>query len=141
MSCVYCGFKYTELGSDSSFDLGGFDLETNLGSYLELSQTWLVFLIISGITLLIILLLLCFMFTRIKIAIELIEEASIAVGDMMSTLFFPIIPFIMEVIFVAWFFAVAAFLSSWNVEVLLNIYLLYKWMVGCFFDHSSDWNS
>ena len=30
-----------------------------------------------------------------EIAIELIEEASIAVGDMMSTLFFPIIPFIL----------------------------------------------
>jgi choline transporter-like protein 2/4/5 len=36
---------------------------------------------------------LIFFRTRIKIAIELIEEASIAVGDMMSTLFFPIIPF------------------------------------------------
>ena len=54
---------------------------------------------------------------RIKIAIELIEEGSIAVGDMMSTLFFPIIPFLMEVIFVAWFVTVAAFLSSWNEQV------------------------
>ena len=57
------------------------------------------------------------MFSRIKIAIELIEEASIAVGDMMSTLFFPIVPFILEVIFVGWFFTVAAFLSSWNEQV------------------------
>ena len=117
LSCVYCGFKFTELGSNSNFDMGGFELTTDFGSYLELSQTWMVFLIISGITLLIILLLLCFMFTRIKIAIELIEEGSIAVGHMMSTLFFPFIPFVMEVIFVAWFFTVAAFLSSWNEEV------------------------
>ena len=57
------------------------------------------------------------MFSRIKIAIELIEEASIAVGDMMSTLFFPIVPFILEVIFVGWFLTVAAFLSSWNEQV------------------------
>ena len=97
--------------------MGGFELTTDFGSYLELSQTWMIFLIISGITLLIILLLLCFMFTRIKIAIELIEEGSIAVGHMMSTLFFPFIPFVMEVIFVAWFFTVAAFLSSWNEAV------------------------
>ena len=72
LSCVYCGFKFTELGSNSNFDMGGFELTTDVGSYLKLSQTWMVFLIISGITLLIILLLLCFMFTRIKIAIELI---------------------------------------------------------------------
>ena len=120
LSCVYCGFKFTELGSNSNFDMGGFELTTDVGSYFELSQTWMVFLIISGITLLIILLLLCFMFTRIKIAIELIEEGSIAVGHMMSTLFFPFIPFVMEVIFVAWFFTVAAFLSSWNEEVMTS---------------------
>jgi len=127
LSCVYCGFKFTELGSNSNFDMGGFELTTDFGSYLELSQTWMVFLIISGITLLIILLLLCFMFTRIKIAIELIEEGSIAVGHMMSTLFFPFIPFVMEVIFVAWFFTVAAFLSSWNEEEFqININTLKK---------------
>ena len=139
LSCVYCGFKFTELGSNSNFDMGGFELTTDFGSYLELSQTWMVFLIISGITLLIILLLLCFMFTRIKIAIELIEEGSIAVGHMMSTLFFPFIPFVMEVIFVAWFFTVAAFLSSWNEAVrtyknlefvLINIIILSEGRYG-----------
>jgi choline transporter-like protein 2/4/5 len=54
-------------------------------------------LIASGILLVIILVLLIFFRTRIKIAIELIEEASIAVGDMMSTLFFPIIPFVLVI--------------------------------------------
>ncbi len=74
-------------------------------------------MIISGVALLIIMLLLCFMCSRIKIAIELIEEASIAVGDMMSTLFFPVVPFCLEVIFVAWFVVVAAFLASWNKQI------------------------
>ena len=46
------------------------------------------------------------------IAIELIEEASIAVGSMMSTLFFPIIPFILESIVIVWFIVVAMFLAS-----------------------------
>ena len=45
------------------------------------------------------------------IAIELIEEAAIAVGHMMSTLFFPVVPFLMEVVFVIWFIVVAAFLG------------------------------
>ena len=52
--------------------------------------------------------------SRIKIAIELIEEASIAVSHMMSTLFFPLVPFVLEVIFVAWFITVGAFLASSN---------------------------
>ena len=71
-------------------------------------------MLIGGVTLLIVLLLLCFMRTRIKIAIELIEEGSIAVKDMTSTLFFPVIPFLLELIFVAWFLTVAAFLASSN---------------------------
>jgi choline transporter-like protein 2/4/5 len=116
LSCVYCGFKFSELYSTGDgFD--DFSFTTNVQSYLELSYTWLVFLIISGIILLIVLLLLCFMRTRIKIAIELIEEASIAVGHMMSTLFFPIVPFVLEVIFVAWFLIVGAFLASSNSKV------------------------
>lgn len=111
LSCVYCGFKYTELHTaDDSLD--DFEFTTELGNYLNLSYTWLFFLIVSGIALLIILLVLCFMRTRIKIAIELIEEASIAVGDMMSTLFFPIVPFLFQVMLVAWFVAVGMFLAS-----------------------------
>lgn len=116
LSCVYCGFQFAELyGTDEQgLDFGGFQFTTDFGSYLDLAITWMVFLVISGIALLVVLLLICFMWSRIKIAIELIEEASIAVGDMMSTLFFPIIPFLLEVVFVAWFLVVAAYLSSWN---------------------------
>merc|ERR1712141_633436 len=35
---------------------------------------------------------------------------------MMSTLFFPVVPFLMEVVFVIWFIVVAAFLASSNVK-------------------------
>ena len=116
LSCVFSGYKFVELNgkADDPFNFGGFEFTADIGSYLELASTWMVFLIIGGITLLVVLLLLCFMWTRIKIAIELIEEGSIAVGDMMFTLLFPVIPFILEVIFVAWFLTVAAFLASWN---------------------------
>ena len=111
LACVYSGMKFSELYSASD-SFNDFEFSTDVGSYLELSYTWLVFLIVGAIGLLVVLLLLCFMRSRIKIAIELIEEASIAVSHMMSTLFFPLVPFALEVIFVAWFIAVGAFLAS-----------------------------
>ena len=107
LACVYSGMKFSELYSASD-SFNDFEFSTDVGSYLELSYTWLVFLIVGAIGLLVVLLLLCFMQSRIKIAIELIEEASIAVSHMMSTLFFPLVPFALEVIFVAWFIAVGA---------------------------------
>lgn len=48
----------------------------------------------------------------VKIAIELIEEGSMAVGDMMMTLLFPLVPFCCEVVVILWFCLVAMFLAS-----------------------------
>ena len=50
--------------------------------------------------------------SRIRIAIELIEEGSIAVGDIMSTLFFPVVPFLLQLVVIAFFSVVAMFLAS-----------------------------
>ena len=50
-SCVYSGYKFVQLYSASgdSFDLNGFELSSDLGSYLELAHTWLFFLILGKI--------------------------------------------------------------------------------------------
>ena len=74
--------------------------------------TWMVFLILGAILLLIILVIVIFLRKRISIAIELIEEGSFAVGHMMSTLFFPIVPFIWQFLIIIWFVIVAVFLAS-----------------------------
>ena len=74
--------------------------------------TWMIFLVIMAIVLLIILVILIFLRKRVKIAIELIEEASIAVGHMMSTLFFPLVPFVWQFLIIVWFVVVAVFLAS-----------------------------
>ena len=74
--------------------------------------TWMIFLVIMAIVLVIILVILIFLRKRVKIAIELIEEASIAVGHMMSTLFFPLVPFIWQFLIIVWFVLVAIFLAS-----------------------------
>jgi hypothetical protein len=53
---------------------------------------------------------------RLKIAIELIEEGSIAVGDIMSTLFFPLVPFVFQLVWLFFFIAVAMYLASSGVQ-------------------------
>ena len=48
-----------------------------------------------------------------QIAIELIEEGSKSVGQNFGSIFFPIVPFFLHVLVVAFFAGVAMFLSSW----------------------------
>lgn len=79
---------------------------------LALADTWLAFSIICGIIFLIILLLLIALRQRILIAIELIEQGSKAVGQMFSTLFFPLVPFCSQIVVVLFFAGVAVYLSS-----------------------------
>ena len=55
---------------------------------------------------------LLFLFKRIQIAIELIEEASKAVGEMPSILFFPIVPFFAQLLVIIWFCLVGMFLAT-----------------------------
>ncbi len=42
----------------------------------------------------------------------MIEEGSIAVGSIMSTLFFPVVPFLLQLIWIGFFVLVALFLAS-----------------------------
>ena len=72
----------------------------------------MILLVVIAIVLFIILIIVVFLRKRIKIAIELIEEGSIAVGHMFSTLFFPLVPFIWELLIIVWFFVVAVYLAS-----------------------------
>ncbi|TRY64316.1 hypothetical protein TCAL_04623 [Tigriopus californicus] len=107
---VYCYFRYSQLKDDPRFS-------SNLSVYSELSTTWLVLLIILAVVLLIVLIILIFLRKRIKLAIELIEEGSIAVGHMMSTLIFPVVPFFCDLVVIAWFVLLAAFLASCDGEI------------------------
>ena len=83
-----------------------------LEDVLALKDTWLAFTIITGIFTSIILLILIALRQRIQIAIKLIEQGAKAVGHMCSSIFFPIVPFLLHVVIVAWFGFVAIYLSS-----------------------------
>ncbi|CAL4166186.1 unnamed protein product, partial [Meganyctiphanes norvegica] len=78
----------------------------------ELETTWLVLFIIILVVFLVCLVILIFLRKRINIAIALIGQASKAVGSIMSTLFFPIIPYILQLIFLAIFCFLAVMLAS-----------------------------
>jgi len=92
-------------------------LELNLtpeimDDFLKQSDTWLAFTVILGILFLVIICLFIFLRKRIQIAIALIEEGSKAVGTMFSSLLFPIVPYLCQLVVVFWFLVVALLLAS-----------------------------
>ena len=84
----------------------------NIDNYLRIANVWLGFFITLCVLGLIVLLLLFILFTRIRIATALIEEASQALGMMLSTLFWPIIPFVLQLAFISFWAFVAVYLAS-----------------------------
>merc|ERR1719397_554340 len=80
--------------------------------YLELRDTWLVFFIGSAALLGIVLLITLILRSRIRIATALITEASKAVGSILTSVFFPIITFILQLTVMGWFLTVSVYLIS-----------------------------
>lgn len=84
----------------------------NFEYYIGLKQTWLFLGIISAVVLGICILLLLFVARRLCVAIELIKEASRAVGSMMFTFIWPFVPFLLQLgVFFFWL-ASAIYLAS-----------------------------
>jgi len=108
--------KFAEL--DSAGENAGLDdiflppVISNLSSYYYNKNTWLILGIALAVFTVIILLVLIFLFTRIQIAIELLEESSKAVSKMPSVLFFPMGPFIFQGLVILWFVVVASYLAT-----------------------------
>ncbi|XP_041370841.1 choline transporter-like protein 4 [Gigantopelta aegis] len=84
----------------------------NWNKMFNLQEIWLTIGCISAIVLLILLLILLFLCMRIRIAIELIKEGSRALGHMFSTLFWPLIPFIFELVAIVYWIASAVYVAS-----------------------------
>ena len=85
---------------------------SSLSGYYYNKNTWLGLGIVVGILTLIIFFILLFLCKRIIIAIQLIEEASKAIGTMMTTLIFPIAPSLLQGLVIIWFMVVASFLAT-----------------------------
>ncbi|XP_028251347.1 choline transporter-like protein 4 [Parambassis ranga] len=85
---------------------------TNFQTYLHVQETWLAFLIIICVVEAILLLTLIFLRTRILIAIALIQESSKAISHMMSSLLYPLVTFVLLLICVAYWGAIALYLAT-----------------------------
>ena len=110
-------FRYILIMDDIEAQISIFELNITpdyFTNILELRDTWLAFTIILGVLFLILILLFLALRRRIIIAIKMIEQGSKAVGQMCSSLIFPIIPFIFHAIFAMLFVAIAMYLSSYG---------------------------
>ncbi|KAG7319980.1 hypothetical protein KOW79_017123 [Hemibagrus wyckioides] len=95
-------------------DVGITDIgvQTNLHVYLQLSQTWLIFLVFLVLTEASIVLMLFFLRKRVCIAIALLKEGSKAISHIMSALFYPIVTFVMLAVCISYWAVTAVFLAS-----------------------------
>ncbi|XP_063747673.1 choline transporter-like protein 5-B isoform X4 [Eleginops maclovinus] len=110
----HCYWEYSNLtrkpGANVTISDIGF--QTDFSIYLQLSQTWLVFMISLSVIEAIILIILIFLRGRLRIAIALMKEGSKAISYVMSTLFYPIITFLLLAICIAYWAVTAVFLAS-----------------------------
>ncbi|XP_058486208.1 choline transporter-like protein 5-A [Solea solea] len=110
----YCYTEYSQLkdrpGSDVALtDVG---LQTDLHVYLHLRQTWVILMASLGVTETIILVMFIFLRRRVRVAIALLREASKAIGHIMSTLFFPVLIFLLLTVCISYWAVTAIHLAS-----------------------------
>ncbi|XP_068197772.1 choline transporter-like protein 5-A [Antennarius striatus] len=111
---LYCSVMLSQLrhrpGADVSIVEVG--LQTDLEVYLQLRQTWIVLLVILGVTEAAIFFILIFLRKRVKVAIALLTETSRAIGHIMPTLFFPVITFFSVAVCFSYWAITAVYLAS-----------------------------
>ncbi|KPP68280.1 choline transporter-like protein 2-like [Scleropages formosus] len=116
----HCYMEYASLKGTpgANVTLQELGLQADFSVYLQIQQTWLAFMIILCIVEVIIILLLIFLRKRILIAIALIKEASRAIGYVMSSLFYPLLTFILLALVIA-YWAVTAIKKNFSVGWVL----------------------
>uniref|UniRef100_A0A4W6BNU2 Choline transporter-like protein n=1 Tax=Lates calcarifer TaxID=8187 RepID=A0A4W6BNU2_LATCA len=105
----YCSVEWSQLkhrpGSEVAIVEVG--LQTDLQVYLQLRQTWIILLTEASF-----LAMLIFLRRRVQVAIALLREASKAIGHIMSTLFFPVVTFLLLTICISYWAVTAVYLAS-----------------------------
>ncbi|XP_053286886.1 choline transporter-like protein 5-B isoform X1 [Pleuronectes platessa] len=110
----HCYWEYSFLSGKpgANVTISDIGFHTDFSVYLHLSQTWLVFMIALAVIEAIVVIMLIFLRTRLRIAVALLKEGSKAIGYIMSSLFYPIITFFLLAICIAYWAVTAVFLSS-----------------------------
>ncbi|XP_059622828.1 choline transporter-like 2 isoform X4 [Phlebotomus argentipes] len=109
----YSATTYIQLRDNPVYDAApGTNINAIIKSYLDNKNTWLYIMIGVSILLLIILLLVLVLRKRIVIAIALVKEGSKAVSSTTSTIFFPLFPWTLYLLVIAFAVAVGLYLAS-----------------------------
>ncbi|XP_064790797.1 choline transporter-like protein 5-B isoform X1 [Oncorhynchus masou masou] len=112
----HCYWEFSTLRGkphgDGDVTISDIGFQTDFRVYLQLSQTWLIFMICLSVIEAVIIIILIFLRRRVRIAIALLKEGSRAIGYIMSTLFYPIITFVLLAICIAYWAVTAVFLAS-----------------------------
>lgn len=95
----------------------GTHLKGKLQSVLNKQEFWVSLLVIFAVLLVLTLVIVIFLRKRISIAVTLIREGSKAVSNVMSALFFPIFPWILQCLVIGWAGIVAVYLMSSEKEI------------------------
>ncbi|XP_051043258.1 choline transporter-like protein 4 [Phodopus roborovskii] len=107
----HCWQQYRML-RDKGASISQLGFTTNFSAYQSVQETWLAALIILAVLEGVLLLMLIFLRQRIRIAIALLKEASRAVGQMMSTMFYPLVTFVLLVICIGYWALTALYLAT-----------------------------
>ncbi|XP_053600739.1 choline transporter-like 2 isoform X2 [Plodia interpunctella] len=101
-SCYLCYKEYKYYLANPVQQIATSNIKGYAESIVKTHTFWLVVLIIAAIVLLILTLIVIFLRNRIVIAIALIREGSKAVSAIKSTVFFPILPWVMQCLTIAY---------------------------------------
>ncbi|KAM6182044.1 choline transporter-like protein 4 [Erethizon dorsatum] len=108
----HCWEQYRRLRDGGAPSLSQVGFTTDLSAYQSVKGTWLAALIVLAVLEGTLLLLLIFLRQRIRVAVAILSEASKAVGQMMSTMFYPLVTFILLVICIAYWVMTALYLAT-----------------------------
>lgn len=109
---IYHCWQQYQVFRDKGASITQLGFTTNFSAYQSVKETWLAALIVLAVLEGILLLMLIFLRQRIRIAIALLKEASRAVGQMMSTMFYPLVTFVLLVICIGYWAVTALYLAT-----------------------------
>ena len=92
--------------------LSEFQFVADANYYRSLPITWLIISILTGVVLLISLLILLVLLKRLRIALAILQEASKAVGYNFFSLFWPFVPFLLQIGILFYWGATAMYLAT-----------------------------
>ncbi|XP_065191270.1 choline transporter-like protein 4 [Sycon ciliatum] len=103
-----CYKEYTDLKNNPRTD----SASTLLDTFRYQEETWLGLGITLTVIVVILILIFLFLRSRINLAVEVIKQSSKAVGSIKSAVFFPLVTYLMQFAFFAWFVGVGVFLVT-----------------------------